>query len=89
MEMISRRAYGFRNFKNYRLRVIALLWMGWDIYPSLILCKLLMPLEMGESPRWTLCGPSNKKGASPKELTPLKLMVDTAGIEPATFRFVV
>jgi transposase len=28
MEVISRRAYGFRNFKNYRLRVIAL--CGWD-----------------------------------------------------------
>ena len=28
MEMISRRAYGFRNFKNYRLRVIAL--CGWN-----------------------------------------------------------
>ncbi len=28
MEMISRRAYGFKNFKNYRLRVIAL--CGWD-----------------------------------------------------------
>jgi transposase len=28
MEMISRRAFGFRNFKNYRLRVIAL--CGWD-----------------------------------------------------------
>jgi transposase len=28
MEMLSRRAYGFRNFKNYRLRVIAL--CGWD-----------------------------------------------------------
>ncbi len=28
MEIISRRAYGFRNFKNYRLRVIAL--CGWD-----------------------------------------------------------
>jgi transposase len=28
MEMISRRAYGFRNFKNYRLRVLAL--CGWD-----------------------------------------------------------
>ena len=28
MEMISRRAYGFRNFRNYRLRVIAL--CGWD-----------------------------------------------------------
>ena len=28
METISRRAYGFRNFKNYRLRVIAL--CGWD-----------------------------------------------------------
>jgi len=28
MEMISRRAFGFRNFENYRLRVIAL--CGWD-----------------------------------------------------------
>ena len=29
MEMISRRAFGFRNFKNYRLRVIALCgWVG-------------------------------------------------------------
>lgn len=28
MEEISRRAYGFRNFNNYRLRVIAL--CGWD-----------------------------------------------------------
>lgn len=28
MEVISRRAYGFRNFKNYRLRVIAL--CGWN-----------------------------------------------------------
>lgn len=28
MEMISRRAFGFKNFKNYRLRVIAL--CGWD-----------------------------------------------------------
>ena len=28
MEMISRRAYGFRSFNNYRLRVIAL--CGWD-----------------------------------------------------------
>lgn len=28
MEMISRRAFGFRNFQNYRLRVIAL--CGWD-----------------------------------------------------------
>lgn len=28
MEVISRRAYGFRNFQNYRLRVIAL--CGWD-----------------------------------------------------------
>lgn len=28
MEMISRRAYGFRNFNNYRRRVIAL--CGWD-----------------------------------------------------------
>ena len=28
MEMISRRAYGFRNFQNYRRRVIAL--CGWD-----------------------------------------------------------
>lgn len=28
MEMLSRRSYGFRNFKNYRLRVIAL--CGWD-----------------------------------------------------------
>lgn len=28
MEMLSRRAFGFRNFKHYRLRVIAL--CGWD-----------------------------------------------------------
>lgn len=28
MEMISRRAFGFRNFRNYRLRVIAL--CGWN-----------------------------------------------------------
>ncbi|PIR23139.1 MAG: hypothetical protein COV44_04035 [Deltaproteobacteria bacterium CG11_big_fil_rev_8_21_14_0_20_45_16] len=28
MEMISRRAFGFRNFNNYRRRVIAL--CGWD-----------------------------------------------------------
>lgn len=28
MEMISRRAFGFRNFENYRLRVLAL--CGWD-----------------------------------------------------------
>jgi transposase len=28
MEMISRRAYGFRNFENYRMRVIAL--CGWN-----------------------------------------------------------
>ena len=28
MEMISRRAFGFRNFQNYRLRVIAL--FGWN-----------------------------------------------------------
>jgi transposase len=28
MEMISRRAFGFRNFNNYRLRVIAL--CGWN-----------------------------------------------------------
>lgn len=28
MEMISRRAYGFRNFENYRLRV--LVHCGWD-----------------------------------------------------------
>jgi len=28
LEMISRRAYGFRNFENYRLRVIA--HCGWD-----------------------------------------------------------
>ena len=28
MEMISRRAYGFRNFENYRLRVMT--HCGWD-----------------------------------------------------------
>jgi transposase len=28
MELISRRAYGFRNFQNYKLRVLAL--CGWD-----------------------------------------------------------
>ena len=28
MEMLSRRAYGFRNFENYRLRVLA--HCGWD-----------------------------------------------------------
>ena len=28
MEMMSRRAYGFRNFDNYRLRVLA--HCGWD-----------------------------------------------------------
>ena len=28
MEMISRRAYGFRNFENYRLRVLT--HCGWD-----------------------------------------------------------
>jgi len=28
MEMISRRAYGFRNFENYRMRVLAL--FGWN-----------------------------------------------------------
>jgi len=28
MEMISRRAFGFRNFQNYRMRVLAL--CGWD-----------------------------------------------------------
>jgi transposase len=28
MEMISRRAFGFRNFENYRIRVLAL--CGWD-----------------------------------------------------------
>ena len=28
MEMISRRAFGFRNFSNYRLRVLA--HCGWD-----------------------------------------------------------
>ena len=28
MEMISRRAFGFRNFQNYRLRVLA--HCGWD-----------------------------------------------------------
>jgi transposase len=28
MEMISRRAYGFRNFENYRIRVLAL--CGWN-----------------------------------------------------------
>jgi transposase len=27
MEMISRRAYGFKNFENYRLRVLA--QCGW------------------------------------------------------------
>ncbi len=28
MKVISRRAYGFRNFENYRLRVLA--HCGWD-----------------------------------------------------------
>ena len=28
MEMISRRAFGFRNFENYRLRVLT--HCGWD-----------------------------------------------------------
>jgi hypothetical protein len=28
MEMISRRAFGFRNFQNYRLRFLAL--CGWN-----------------------------------------------------------
>ena len=28
MEVISRKAFGFKNFQNYRLRVIAL--CGWD-----------------------------------------------------------
>ena len=28
MEMMTRRAYGFRNFENYRLRVLA--HCGWD-----------------------------------------------------------
>ena len=28
MEMISRRAFGFRNFENYRMRVLA--QCGWD-----------------------------------------------------------
>jgi hypothetical protein len=28
MEMLSRRAFGFRNFSNYRLRVLA--HCGWD-----------------------------------------------------------
>lgn len=28
MEMMSRRAYGFRNFENYRLRVLT--HCGWD-----------------------------------------------------------
>jgi transposase len=28
MEMISRRAYGFKNFENYRLRVLA--QCGWN-----------------------------------------------------------
>ncbi|MFC3646453.1 transposase [Planctobacterium marinum] len=28
MEMLSRRAYGFRNFENYRLRVMT--HCGWD-----------------------------------------------------------
>ena len=28
MEMISRRAFGFRNFENYRMRVFA--QCGWD-----------------------------------------------------------
>jgi hypothetical protein len=28
MEMISKRAYGFRNFENYRLRVLT--HCGWD-----------------------------------------------------------
>src|SRR6185312_13830958 len=28
MEMLSRRAFGFRNFENYRMRVLAL--CGWD-----------------------------------------------------------
>ncbi|MEJ1730695.1 transposase, partial [Escherichia coli] len=28
MEMLSRRAYGFRNFENYRLRVLA--QCGWN-----------------------------------------------------------
>ena len=29
MEMISRRAYGFRNLENYRLRVLT--HCGWDV----------------------------------------------------------
>jgi transposase len=28
MEMITRRAFGFKNFQNYRIRVLAL--CGWD-----------------------------------------------------------
>lgn len=28
MEMLSRRAYGFRNFKSYRMRVLA--QCGWN-----------------------------------------------------------
>ncbi len=28
MEMLSRRAFGFRNFENYRMRVLA--QCGWD-----------------------------------------------------------
>ncbi|MFC0662155.1 transposase, partial [Eoetvoesiella caeni] len=28
MKMISRRAFGFRNFENYRMRVLAL--CGWN-----------------------------------------------------------
>ena len=49
MEMISRRAFGFRNFKNYRLRVLAL--CGWDGIikrtRKLVLMKNQIPPLMG------------------------------------------
>ena len=38
MEMISRRAYGFRNFENYRLRVRAL--CCWDGLPRYLVKSL-------------------------------------------------
>lgn len=61
IEMILRRAYGFRNFNNYRLRVLALCgWSGiinrmWYVYRFPTITKKSRKMEAGHGiePKYT------------------------------------
>lgn len=84
MKLIQRRAYGFKNFDNYGLRVKVLYGRSNMRFRRRCACSWCGPVFGGEPPNWYRAPQKRKKGYDLRH-NPLKILVELEAIKPTTF----